>query len=165
MAITTLAYVKILADLYTRAETGAPTTASVGAVGDIWLDNSSTSATYGKTYECTAINDGPPVTYTWTLLTRDDAKIEIAIDRAEKDYLSIRGIDFETADDGVSPDYPDGADYTAAEMVCYLNSYGTYQGRGEKSESMGDRNAAHDDKLRGYPLSIVGTIERFQRAQ
>lgn len=162
MAITTLAYVKILADLYTRADTGAPTTASVGVLGDVWLDNSSTSATYGNTYELTSITTGP-TTYVWTLITRDDARISIAITKAEKDYLAIRGIAFELSEDTVPVDvYPDGSDYTAAEMVCYLCGYGVYQGRGEKSESLGDRSATHDDKIHGYPRSIVGTIKRYQ---
>jgi hypothetical protein len=160
--ITNKALVKILADLYTRSETGAPTTASVGALGDIWLDNSSTSETYGNTYELTSITTGP-TTYVWTLLTRDDARIDISIARAEKDYLAIRGTSFELSTDTVPVDvYPDGADSTAAEMVCYLCGYGVYQGRGEKSESLGDRSATHDDKIHGYPRSIVGTIKRYQ---
>jgi len=168
MAITTLAYVKILADLYTRAETsGDPTSASVGVLGDIWLNNKPTDANYGKTYELTAITGtAPSLSYTWTLQTRDDAKINIALGRAEKDYLAIRGIPFDTVDDeGVTTVYPDQADYTAAEMVCYLCNYAQYQGRGNKSESIGDRSETHDDKLRGYPVSIVGTIDRYMSAQ
>lgn len=164
MAITTKAFVKILADLYTRSESGAPTTSSAGSLGDVWLDNNSASATYGNTYELTSITSGP-TTYVWTLITRDDARIAIAITRAEKDYLAIRGIPFELSTDATPVDvYPTGSDYTAAEMVCYLCGYGVYQGRGEKSESIGDRSATHDDKIHGYPRSIVGTIKRYQAA-
>ena len=167
MAITTLAYVKILGDLYTRAETsGSPTSSSVGVLGDIWLNNKPTDASYGKTYELTAITGtSPNFSYTWTELTRDDAKINITLARAEKDYLSIRGIPFEVSPtDGTTIIYPTNSDYTAAEMVCYLCNYAQYQGRGQKSEGLGDRSETHDDKIQGYPLSIVGTIERYQSA-
>jgi len=165
MAITTLVYVKILADLYTRSEvSGSPTSASVGVLGDIWLNNKPADTNQGKTYELTAITGtSPNFSYTWTELTRDDAKINITIARAEKDYLTIRGIPFDTVDDlGVTTSYPTNSDYIAAEMVCYLCNYAQYQGRGQKSEALGDRSESHDDKICGYPLSIVGTIDRFQ---
>jgi len=161
MSITTPAYVKILAGLFTREESGAPTTASVGAVGDVWLDNSPVSLTYGKTWECTAILAGP-VSYTWTAVTRDDAKITISIGRAEKDYLSIRGIPFEYEIDGITVKYPEGAEHIAAEMTCYICGYYPYTGRGEKSISEGGVSNTHDDKVRGYPQSIVSCIDRYQ---
>ncbi len=164
--ITTLASVKIQADLYTRAEEGAPETTDAGVLGDVWLDNDADSATYGKTYELTVITPAAgatPASYTWSLLTRDDARIIRTIPRAEKDYLAIRGIPFELDDDEITIIYPESSDYDAAEMVCYLCELGSYQGRGEKSESVGDRSVTHDDKVYGYPRSIVGTIEQYSR--
>jgi hypothetical protein len=158
MAITSIATVKIMADLYTRVESGMPNPARTGAIGDIWLDNDPDSETYGNTYLCSDIIAGTPVTYKWDKQTQDDAKITLSIKRAENDYLSLRGIPF-------SNGYPDGADFTAAEMVCYLNNWGQHRGRGAKTESLGDRASTYDEKLRGYPLSIVSTIERFQRGQ
>lgn len=186
MAITTLAAVKIMADLFTRAETTDPTTASVGVLGDIWLNNDSADANYGATWELTAITGTvPALSYTWTRLTADDAKITKMLARVEQDYLAIRGIPFtlkidyehdratnrpwETDPYPTYTDYqaiyPAQADQVAAEMVCYLLNYGQYQGRGEKSESLSDRSATHDDKICGYPRSIVGTIERYQSVQ
>lgn len=167
MAITTTAYVKIMADLYTRAETsGDPTSASSGTVGDIWLNNKTTDANYGATWELTSITvviSPPSTTYNWTRLTRDDPKIAIGIARAEQDFLRIRGIPFELDDDGVTVVYPDGAENIAAEMVCYICGIGMYFGRGSKSESLSDRSVTYETKICGYPVSIVGGIEQFQR--
>jgi hypothetical protein len=183
VAITTLASVKIMADLFTRAETTDPTTASVGVLGDIWLNNDPSDANYGKTWELTAITGtAPALSYTWTLQTSDDAKINRMLARVEQDYLAIRGIPFMLKIDyeydratnrpwesdlyptytSYQSIYPTQSDQVAAEMVCYLLNYGQYQGRGEKSESIGDRSTTHDDKIFGYPRSIVGTIERYQ---
>jgi hypothetical protein len=166
MAITSLMNVKICADLYTRAETsGSPTTASVGILGDIWLNIKPADANIGKTYELTSITGtSPNFTYVWTAVTLDDAKINLMIPRAESDYLKIRGVPFDLSEvDGTTIIYPDSASLTAAEMVCYLCHYALYQGRGEKSESLGDKSESHDEKICGYPVSIVGTIDRFQR--
>jgi hypothetical protein len=70
-------------------------------------------------------------------------------------------MDFATDDLGTS--YPDGAGDIAAEMVCYAAGLGDYEGRGMKAESVADRNKTYEDKLAGYPRSIVGSIERYQR--
>lgn len=165
MAITTLYAVKVMADLFTRTATADPTTATVGVLGDILINADSTDANYGKTWELTSITGtAPSLSYNWTLLTADDARINLKIPRAEVDYLAIRGIPFEMSDDTVPVTvYPDSAEDVAAEMVCYLLNYGQYQGRGEKSESLSDRSVTHDDKIHGYPRSIVGTIDRYQR--
>lgn len=167
MAITTLAAVKIMAELFTRAETSDPSTSSVGVLGDIWLNNDSADSNYGATWELTAITGAAPnLSYTWTRLTADDAKINAKLARVEADFLAIRGIPFEQTTDSTPADiYPDGATDTAAEMVCYLLNYGQYQGRGEQSESLGDRSATHDAKIHGYPRSIVGTIKRYHSVQ
>lgn len=167
MAITTLYAVKVSASLFTRAESADPTTATVGVLGDILINSDSGDANYGATWELTAITGTvPSLSYTWTRLTGDDARILAKIARAEHDYLAIRGIPFELSEDAIPVTvYPDGAGDVAAEMVCYLLNYGQYQGRGEKAESMGDRSATHDDKIHGYPRSIVGTITRYQSVQ
>jgi hypothetical protein len=184
MAITTLAQVKIMADLYTRAETsGDPTSASAGTLGDIWLNNKSTDANYGATWELTAITGtSPNFSYTWTRLTRDEARINMMIPRAEADFLKIRGARFPTKlecdtdrlrDRPWETDphptygnydtvYPDQADTIAAEMVCYLCAFGVYQGRGSTSGGVGDNTSTSDAKRLGYPVSIVGGIERIQ---
>jgi len=166
MAITTLYAVKVSASLFTRAETADPTTATVGVLGDILINSDSGDANYGATWELTAITGTvPSLSYTWTRLTGDDARILAKIARAESDYLAIRGIPFELDTDEVTIIYPASASDVAAEMVCYLLNLGQYQGRGEKAESMGDRSATHDDKIHGYPRSIVGTIARYQSVQ
>jgi hypothetical protein len=64
--------------------------------------------------------------------------------------------------DAYDPVYPSGADTIAAEMVCYLCAFGVYQGRGTTSGGVGDNSATSDVKRLGYPVSIVGGIERIQ---
>ncbi len=154
--ITHKALVKTLAALYTITGDGAPTTSTVGVVGDIYLDLGS-SATYGNTYLCTAVNTVGP-SHTWVLDNREDARIELAIKRAERDYLRMRGTAFATDDDDNAV-YPDGADVTAGEMACYI--LGFYEGRGVDSEGLGDRNANYEKKVAGYPVSIVANIDKF----
>lgn len=161
MAITTLAEVKIIADEFTRAESEDPTSASVGVIGDIWLNNDPLDANYGATWELNAIVTVPSTSYTWTRLTAIDAKVTAKIARAEQDYLAIRGVPFDTDDNGYI-DYPDGASDVAAEMVCYLLGLGVYEGRGAASESLMGRSVNYDAKIHGYPRSIVGTIVRYQ---
>lgn len=158
MAITTIAQVKLLGKLYDIIGNAIPTTATVGEVGDIYLDYSS-----DLSYVCTAVNAGPPVTYTWVVDISKDYEISLFIARAESDYLNIRGVAFDVDSLGATV-YPSGADSTAAEMVCYLSGIGRYDGRGKKDESLSGRSASYDDKIHGYPRSIVGTIKRYQSA-
>lgn len=157
MPITTMAEVKTLARIANRYASTAPTTATVGVIGDVLLDTVT-----GLTYELTSITTGP-TTYVWTADTSLDREITLMIDRAEVDYLRIRGIDFET-DDSDATVYPDAADMVAAEMVCYLMGIGRLNGRGKTDEQLGGRRSNYERKIFGYPISIVGNIERFQSA-
>ncbi len=154
MPITTMAKVKTVSRMYDKTGIVAPTGATVGEVGDIYLDTVT-----GLTYECTAIAAGP--SYTWTAETSDDALVTLYIDKAENTYLKIRGIAFELDDDDNTV-YPDGSDITAAEMVCYLLGYGEFDGRGNESENLGGLNQRSDKKVFGFPISIVGDIVQYQ---
>lgn len=162
MAITTLAAVKTAAELYNRTQSGAPTTATSGVVGDMLMDTAT-----GKTYELTSITvvvSPPSTAYNWTEQTAIDTKISTKITRAEQDYLAIRGLPFDK-DALDATVYPTGSSDTAAEMVCYLLELGRYQGRGNTAETEDKIQKTYDAKWNGYPLSIVGCIERFQRVQ
>lgn len=162
MAITTLAAVKTAAELYNRTQTGAPTTATSGVVGDMLMDTDS-----GITYELTSIVvvvSPASTTYNWTEQTAIDTKINAKLTRVEQDYLAIRGLPFDTDDSGDTV-YPTGSSDTAAEMVCYLLELGRYQGRGNTQETEDKIQKTYDPKWHGYPLGIVGCIERFQRVQ
>lgn len=159
--ITNKALVKILADLYMTTGDGKPENTTAGTLFDVYLDVDKTSSTYGNTYVLTAITGvDPALEYTWVQDKKDDAKIDMKIARAEKDYLAIRNAPFES--DGINDLYPDGSDDVVAEMACYLLGLGNYQGRGQQAESLGDRSQTHDTKISGYPVSIVGTITRYQ---
>lgn len=158
MAITTMATVKTIARIANVYAATAPTTATVGVLGDVYLNTAT-----GLTYELTAIVTTPSTSYTWTADTSIDAEIALQITRAEVDYLRIRGIDFELDDDEEIV-YPSGAEITAAEMVCYLMGIGRITGRGKSAESLGGRSSNYEQKIFGYPLSIISTIERYQSA-
>lgn len=158
--ITNMARVKMFAEPEIRVELGAPTTADAGALGDIWLDNDENSATFGKTWELVDLVTVPAPSYTWKAYDKLDARIERFLSRVERDFLAIRGIPFETNDDGTV--YPDYANDIAAEMVCYAAGLGAYEGRGMDSENVADRSRSYERKINGYPRSIVGSIERFQ---
>ena len=155
MAITHKAIVKVFGALYSITGDGAPTTATVGVVGDIYLDVDAESATYGNSYLCTDVSG---TTYTWALDNREDARIALAIQRVETDYLRIRGKAFDTDDDDATV-YPVGASLVAAEMALY--NLGIIEGRGEQSGSVADKSATYESKLAGYPVSIVGQIARY----
>ena len=142
--ITNLTKVKILAEIPTIVGEGVPTV--TGAAGDVYLDTIT-----GLTYDWTGS--------AWVADTSGDIKINMAIRKAEQDYLKIRGIPFEIDDEEIV--YPESADYTAAEMVCYLLGIGDYEGRGKGSESIGGRAVTFDQKMFGYPVSIIGTIDRY----
>lgn len=158
--ITTMARVKMFAEPEMRVESGAPTTSDSGALGDIWLDNDADSATFGKTWELIDIVTVPEPSYAWKAYDKLDARIERFLSRVERDFLAIRGIPFESNDEGVV--YPDYASDIAAEMVCYAAGLGAYEGRGMDAESVSDRSRTYERKINGYPRSIVGSIERFQ---
>ena len=145
--ITTLSLVKTLARLYDLSGEGLPDN-SLGSIGDVYMDKLN-GLTYEKTGETT-----------WTPDTSSDLLIELSIQRAERDYLAIRGKAFDI-DEDENAIYPDGADFTAAEMVCYILDLGDYEGRGKQSESVAGRNVAMEAKLHGYPWAIAGGIERY----
>lgn len=152
MAITDMATVKTISKQYDLTGVVAPTVATVGEIGDIYLDTVT-----GLTYECT--DDSDP--YVWAADTSDDALIALYLSKVETDYLKIRGVAFETDDDDNTV-YPDDSDITAAEMVCYLMGYNDFQGRGSVSENLGGESRTFDKKIFGYPVSIVGSITQYQ---
>jgi hypothetical protein len=150
--ITTLALVKTIGQLFDKSGEGAPTTATVGQVGDVYMDTAT-----GLSYECKGF---VTPNYIWEADLTFDAIINIYIQKAENDYLLIRGIPFAVEDGDIV--YPDAADLVAAEMVCYNAGYGQFFGRGVTHESLNGRVATYDQKLYGYPLAIVGSIKRYQ---
>lgn len=152
--ITNKADVKILAALYSILGEGAPTTSTSGQVGDIYVDTDPESATYGDSFELTEVDGG---VYTWDAMRGEDARIELLIKRAERDYLRIRGRAFEVEDEETV--YPEGSDIVGAEMVCYL--LGVYEGRGKDSEGAAGRSMSYERKIAGYPASIVSQIDSF----
>lgn len=156
MAITNTADVKILAALYTILGEGEPTTSTTGQLGDIYVDVDEESATYGNSYILDSISGS---VYTWNQDITEDVRINKMIQRAERDYLRIRGRDFDIDADTSEIIYPDGADLVGAEMVCYL--LGVYEGRGKDSEGVAGRSASYERKIAGYPASIAAQIERF----
>jgi hypothetical protein len=157
--ITNVSLVKTIGRLYDILGSAAPTTATVGELFDTFLNTST-----GLSYTLATITTGTPNTYNWTPDTSKDAEITLFIRRAETDYERIRGIAFDLDEFG-DPAYPQAADIVAAEMVCYLMGLSRYMGRGKESEGLAGRSAAYDKKLMGYPISIVGSITRYQSAQ
>ena len=94
--------------------------------------------------------------------TSKDDVIRMLIPAVENDYLLIRGKAFNLTDDSdEGTDYPENSEVIASEMIAFkLNSRLT---SGIKSEHIGSYSYSKDEKLlNGYPLSIVGLIERFQ---
>ena len=154
MAITTLSEVKILANMYDLAASGVPGVATVGQIGDIYLDTAT-----GLSYVCT--KETSP--YEWAAEASQDARITLYINKSESDYLLIRGIPY-VVDDNDAIVYPDNSNIVAAEMVCYLMKLGPFQGRGKQSESIGGASDSYDKKIYGYDTSIVGSIDRFHSA-
>ncbi len=153
--ITHKATVKLFGALYSVTGEGAPTTSTAGVLGDIYLDTDADSATYGETWRLSEI-DGS--TYIWTLDNREDARINLAIERVEQDYLRMRGKPF-AKDDAGEIVYPAGAAGVAAEMALYV--LGITQGRGTTSEGVADNSKSYEKKYAGYPLSLVAQVERF----
>jgi len=153
--MVSMADVKVIGQLYTTLGEGTPTTSTTGILGDIYLDIDEDSATYGLSYKLTDITGA---VYTWEAYIVEDCRISYFLYKAEQDYLRIRGIPFDTDDDDETI-YPDGSDITGAEMVCYL--MGIYEGRGLDSSSIGGVAKNFDEKMAGYPKSIVGAIKRY----
>lgn len=151
MAITDLYTVKLVGNLYDTIGAGEPTSATVGTLGDIYMDSGT-----GLTYECT--DDSDP--YVWDDYTVNDPQINLYIPKAENDYLKIRSKPF-YLDSSDAIVYPDGSTLVAAEMVCFMLSIGDYEGRGLKSEGISDRSRSYGKKLMGYPTDIVGSIKRY----
>lgn len=152
--ITTMAMVKIIGRLYDKASTVPPTTATAGVVGEILLDTET-----GLSYELVGVAGS---VYTWEQSVAYDLIITETIKKAEVDYLRIRGVPFDTDDGDIV--YPSGAQYTAAEMVCYLIGLGDYFGRGANTDTLNGRSTTYEQKVLGYPMSITNSIERFQAA-
>jgi hypothetical protein len=150
-----MANVKTMAGIYSKSGSGAPSTSTVGVLGDVYMDTAT-----GLTYELTAIITTPSTAYTWTAYTVYDGKINLFLPRCEADYLAIRGIPYSVEDDEIV--YPSGADSVAAEMCCFLAGLGRYTGRGKIAESLGSRSATYEKMLMGYPMSIIGSIDRYQ---
>jgi hypothetical protein len=153
--ITTMAKVKTVARGFNLSGPAAPTNATAGELGDIYLD-----IVTGLSYELTDIITVPTTSYVWSADTRLDDEITLQIDRAELNFLQIRGIDFAKDNNG-DIIYPGSADLIAAEMVCYLMGIGRFSGRGMQSSSLGGRSGQYEAKLFGYPISIVGSIARY----
>ena len=153
--ITHKATVKLFGALYSITGEGEPTTATAGVLGDIYLDTDADSLTYGNTWMLSEI-DGSE--YTWTLDNREDARINLAIERVEQDYLRMRGKPFDK-DDAGDIVYPPGAAGVAAEMALYV--LGITQGRGAASEGVADNSKSYEKKYAGYPVSLVAQVERF----
>ena len=100
--------------------------------------------------------------------TTYDSRIDLFIPHVEADFERIRGIDFfEDSNDVI--EYPENAELISAQMVGYLiqttslNS-GTYNDK--TSESIGSYSYSkkgNAEMIKGYPKSIVGKIEQYQR--
>lgn len=92
--------------------------------------------------------------------TSKDALITALIPIIEADYLKIRNTDFDTDDDGVTV-YPDGASYTASQMI----GYQLYKKIGVKSESFSGYSYQGEETIRGYPKTIVDAIDKYAGMQ
>lgn len=154
--ITTLATVKTIAGLFDLSGDGVPTGATTASLGDIYMDTLT-----GLSYECTSTDP----TIVWTAYTKDDAILSLTIQRAENDFLVIRGIPFKIDPDTEETLYPTGSDFIAAEMACYIAGVGDYEGRGKLSESVAGRNVSLEGKINGYPKAIVSSVKRFHTLQ
>lgn len=97
-----------------------------------------------------------------------DVKIDALIPKVEADYLLIRNVPFDT-DEADNIVYPSGSDVTAVEMISFkIGQSGKKIGEAGRvltAESIDSYRAsfanAMDKAVIGYPLSIVGNIERF----
>jgi hypothetical protein len=101
--------------------------------------------------------------------TTYDSKIDLLIPHIEAAFERIRGIDFDEDSNDVI-EYPENAEMIAAEMIGYklqmspLTS-GAFDNK--QSETIGSYSytkgsAITQKMLMGFPISIVGQIERYQ---
>lgn len=96
-----------------------------------------------------------------------DNLIDMFIPTVEADFLRIRNTewDYDSNDD---IDYPDNAEFIAAQMIAYLIKNTALSGgySGMKSESIGSYSytrGGKEDFDNGYPRYIVDKIERYVR--
>ena len=102
--------------------------------------------------------------------TTYDSKIDLLIPHIEAAFERIRGVPFDEDSNDVI-EYPENAEMISAEMIGYKLvtspfTSGTYSDK--KSESIGSYsytrlNGSKSEMLMGFPISIVGQIERYQR--
>ncbi len=94
--------------------------------------------------------------------SQDDAQIEALIPLVEADYLTIRGRDFDTDDNGQTV-YPEGIKLTLAEMISFKMQ--SLAGNvGTSAERSGSYSHTYDtERTMGYPAYIVKKIRRFAR--
>ncbi|UCF13179.1 MAG: hypothetical protein JSW06_02700 [Thermoplasmatales archaeon] len=97
----------------------------------------------------------------------NNARIDQFIPVVEKHYLAIRNRDWDY-DSNDDIEYPDLAEFTAAQMVGFLlkstdfSTSGTYNNL--KSENIGDYGYTRTetkDNVYGYPKWIIDSIDRF----
>lgn len=89
--------------------------------------------------------------------TDHDTRIDALIPEVESHYLRIRGKAFEV-DDQDQTVYPDGSELTAAQMIGY-HLFGPAQGAA--SEKVDDYSITAEERVEGYPRSIIGAIARY----
>jgi hypothetical protein len=92
-----------------------------------------------------------------------DSFIEANIPRVENTMLIIRNIPWDTDELGNTV-YPPGSDAIAAEMIGYKIKTKKSSGDEVSSESIDSYSVSFNSsqsKIEGYPVSIVGDIERF----
>lgn len=100
--------------------------------------------------------------------TTYDSRIDLFIPHVEADFESIRGIPFDEDSNDVI-EYPENAELISAQMVAYLlktTSFTEDAYSDKQSESIGSYSYTRkggSDMLKGYPKSIVGKIEQYQR--
>jgi hypothetical protein len=97
-----------------------------------------------------------------------DALIDLLIPAVEEDYLKLRGVPFETDEEG-DISYPAGSVITVKLMLDWLLSSesGKVLSSGLKSENIGKYSftAAEIDEESGYPKPIIGRIDRYARGR
>jgi len=93
----------------------------------------------------------------------DDELIDALISQVEAHYEHIRGIPFDTDDDGNTV-YPDGSELTAALMVGYQLTANRRAG-GLQSESLGDYSYTYAVGADDYPAQVIGSIRRYVRTK
>ncbi len=100
--------------------------------------------------------------------TSFDASIEIYIEKIEGDYLQIRNAPFQEDEEGniiypgeVGASEIEKSKVIAAEMIGFAMELGRFDGRGLKSEGLLDHSQNFEDKVNGYPKSMISSITSF----